>query len=293
MNKYYNYSFYFELLLLLIVFLFKTATCSASVPLSIPDVLQKSKQLLLVLSPGWDSFQGTLQRYQRSAPGQAWHLVNKKSIQVVVGKNGMAWGAELVGQDQLPQTERKKQEGDGRSPAGIYELGTAFGFASDTRLIPGMKWQYLPLKATSICVDDKTSKYYNQLIDSVAVTDWKSGTSGERMLEIVPQYTWGSVISYNKSNMVGDGSCIFMHVWRNAMAGTAGCVAMEQNEIIKVLSWLDPAKKPVIAVFPLDAYRDIQSKWGLPLVSKGNRSNAGGNDMVGKRASSYVARFIT
>lgn len=258
MKKYY---------LLFLLFL-KTLTCSASPSLPVPEVLQHSTQLLLVLSPEWNSFQGTLQRYQRSAPGKAWHLVSKEPIQVVLGKNGMAWDPELVGQYPLPQAERKKQEGDGRSPAGVYEMGTAFGFSTDTRFIPRMKWQYLPLKTTSICVDDKTSQYYNELIDSAAVSDWKAGTSGEHMLEIVPQYTWGSVINYNKNNVVGNGSCIFMHVWLDATAGTAGCVAMEQDKIIKILGWLDPAKKPVIAMFPRDAYKDIQNKWRLPRVKK-------------------------
>lgn len=256
--------YYFIFLLLLHALCFKTATCSVSTSLPVPDVLQHSTQLLLVLSPEWDSFQGTLQRYQRSAPGKAWHLVSKKPIQVVVGKNGMAWGAEFVARYLLPQTERQKQEGDGRSPAGIYEIGTAFGFATDTRLIPRMKWQYFPLKTTHICVDDQTSQYYNQLIDSTAISDWKPGTTGEHMLQTVPQYTWGSVINYNKDNVPGAGSCIFIHVWREAAAGTAGCVAMEQDEIIKILRWLQPAKKPVIALFPRTVYKDIQNKWELP-----------------------------
>ncbi len=248
------------------ILFFISLSCSASTLLSGPKLLHNSRQLLLVLSPTWNSFQGTLQLYQRPALNNRWRLVSKGPIPIVLGKNGMAWGPEVSQWYPLSATEQQKQEGDGRSPAGIYPLGTAFGFAPNARSIPHMNWPYLPLTNTSICVDDKKSSYYNQLIDSATMNNWDPNTSGEHMLEIVPQYTWGSVIRYNETNTVGNGSCIFMHVWKSPEAGTTGCVAMEQDELVHILSWLDPAKKPVIVVLPQAVYNDVQSQWGLPML---------------------------
>ncbi|MCD6038984.1 MAG: hypothetical protein K0S27_384 [Gammaproteobacteria bacterium] len=242
-------------------------TCSASPIWFKPNKWQGSQQLLLVLSPAWYSVQGTLQRYERCASNHAWCLVDKEPIPVVVGKKGMGWGVEWVQQHGMPLLEPIKKEGDGRSPAGVYSLGSAFGFSAVPRsIIPSIKWPYLALKTTSICVDDQVSSYYNQLIDTRTVAHWKGKINGEGMRAIIPQYTWGVVVNYNKDNLKGAGSCIFMHIWTNAYHGTAGCVAMEQDKIMHVLGWLDPTKKPVIALFPYRVYKTIQKEWDLPLV---------------------------
>jgi D-alanyl-D-alanine dipeptidase len=222
----------------------------------VPDSLKNSRQLVRVLTPEWNSTQGVLTYYERTSIHQPWHQVGQ-AIPVVVGKNGMAWGEEWIN-----QSGKIKQEGDGRSPAGIYSLGSAFGFASDSHAITQANWPYFPLKESTICVDDETSSYYNQLVDSATVSHWNPKTRGERMLHFSPQYTWGIVIQYNKNNKKGAGSCIFMHVWKNPSSqGTAGCVAMAQDHLIQLLRWLDPTKAPVIALFPRHVYLNLQNGW--------------------------------
>ena len=45
------------------------------------------------------------------------------------GKNGLAWGKGIA--DNLDQRDGPvKHEGDGKAPAGIFKLGTAFGYDS-------------------------------------------------------------------------------------------------------------------------------------------------------------------
>ncbi len=254
----------FIFLLGLVTVLFSTMGCSVE---AIRHALQNSEQLVLVLSKDWHSSRGQLLCYERRARNQSWHLVSRHPIDAAIGKNGMAWGVEWERQ-RSGQSNRIKKEGDGCSPAGVYFIGSAFGFAPHAHdFIPAMKWAYLPLKTTSICVDDPVSPYYNQLIDSNIVPHWNPQTSGEHMLKKIPQYTWGSVIQYNNTHQKGAGSCIFIHVWRDALHGTAGCVAMEQQEIIQMLRWLDPSKAPVIALFPRDVYQHKQRAWGLPWVT--------------------------
>jgi len=243
-------------LFFIIYFLKFLIPCSASeLP---PSPLKKSQQLLLVLTPHWHSKQGILTYYERASIHQPWHSIGH-AIPVVVGKNGMAWGEEWHS-----PSGKIKQEGDERSPAGIYTLGRAFGFAPNAHAISSFHWPYISLKPSSICVDDETSPYYNQLIDIKKISAWNPRTRGEHMLDFPLQYSWGTIIDYNKNNKKNSGSCIFMHVWKKHTQGTAGCVAMAKNNLITLLRWLNPAKKPVIVLFPKSVYDKLQSSWSLP-----------------------------
>jgi L,D-peptidoglycan transpeptidase YkuD (ErfK/YbiS/YcfS/YnhG family) len=46
----------------------------------------------------------------------------------------------------------------------------------------------------------------------------------------------------------GKGSSIFMHIWRSAEKGTAGCVALAKPNLIQTMRWLNKDKKPMIKV---------------------------------------------
>jgi len=193
--------------------------------------------MVLVETPNWQAVQGVLQRYQWDV--HHWVKVGKP-IPVVVGKKGMAWGVEM----QFPDLSGPKQKEEGnRTPAGIYEIGPAFGFQSVS-----MKLPFVTLKETHICVDDVKSRYYNQLIDNVGMKnpDWHSG---EKMRQI-NQYQLGAVIQYNPHNIPGAGSCIFLHIWKSPTSGTAGCVAMSASNLKTLLTWLDPKLKPIIVLLP-------------------------------------------
>ena len=142
--------------------------------------LRESTQLIVVAIPEWNAMFGELQRYERSAPGGTWKVVGHP-IAVVIGKNGLGWEA---GNDAADPREARspndpvKQEGDLRSPAGVFRLGTTFGYSSQKP----MAWRmpYLALTPSTVCVDDPKSKFYNQVLDRATVSpDWKSS---EQML---------------------------------------------------------------------------------------------------------------
>jgi len=191
------------------------------------DPLAGSGQAIVVTTPDWKSTSGSLQRFERD--GGAWRAVGD-AIPIVVGHSGLAPAGE-------------KHEGDGRSPAGIYSIGTAFGFtpSSDFRL------PYRQLRDTTECVDDTTSRFYNQLVERDAVTvDW---SSSEKMRK-VSAYVWGAVVNYNTPAAAGKGSCIFLHVWGGPGSTTTGCTAMREEDLLTLLRWLDPAKNPRLVQFP-------------------------------------------
>ena len=234
------------------------------------DVAAQSTQMIVVTTPDWNTVQGRLQRYERAKAGDAWRPVGG-AIPIVVGKNGMAWGSGIVATDSVRvQGDPVKREGDGRSPAGVFNLGTAFGYASSP--LAGTKLPYLSLTASTECVDDVDSSRYNRIVDRSTVTpDWKSS---ERMRETGEAYRWGIVVNHNaianpdgaSKPVRGGGSCIFLHIWKDAAHGTAGCTAMQPAEIETLLEWLDPKRTPVLVQLPVDAYSRVMKQRGLPEV---------------------------
>src|SRR5688572_22684092 len=117
-----------------------TAT-SASAPTT-PAALARATQLVVVTTATWDTTGGTLRRYSRDATG-AWRAEGAR-VPVVVGRAGLAWG---VGVAPDASDEPAKREGDGKAPAGLFPLGTAFGFAPSAAALR-TRLPYLPLVET-------------------------------------------------------------------------------------------------------------------------------------------------
>jgi D-alanyl-D-alanine dipeptidase len=221
------------------------------------DLLHSARQLVLVVTPGWDDVRGEVRRFERRATGEAWRAVGAPTS-IVVGKNGSAW--DPLVDPVVPGPV--KAEGDGRSPAGIFTLGTAFGFAPAAEA-SWTKLPYLHLTEGIECVDDVKSSVYNQLVDrrTVKTPDW---SSSEKMREVAPAYQWGVVVNYNSPATAGRGSCIFLHIGGEGGKGTAGCTAMPQADLESVMSWLDPKLQPVLVQFPRAVYDKLKSSWQLP-----------------------------
>jgi hypothetical protein len=80
----------------------------------------RSRQMVVVTTPGWDATKGELRRFERNEGG-AWHTVGA-ALPVVIGRTGAAWGTGL---HEVPAGDGGpvKHEGDGRSPAGVFAIG--------------------------------------------------------------------------------------------------------------------------------------------------------------------------
>jgi len=223
-----------------------------------PRVLTSARQLVRVVMPGWDAVKGELKRFERPAPRGAWTPVGQP-VSIVVGKNGMAWDPLMAPAVPGPQ----KAEGDGRSPAGAFPLGTAFGFAPPAEA-SWLRLPYLNVTEGIECVDDAASSRYNQIVNrrQIASPDW---SSSEKMREVGEAYRWGVVVNYNTAPAVAKhGSCIFLHVGGEGGKGTAGCTAMAPGDLRGVMAWLDPAAQPVLVQLPRAAYEQLKAAWGLP-----------------------------
>jgi D-alanyl-D-alanine dipeptidase len=221
--------------------------------------LDGSRQLILVTTPEWGSVQGTLRRFERKDARAKWSQVGE-AFAVVVGRNGLGWGAGLV---EIKGEGPSKREGDGRAPAGVFTLTRAFGF-EDAGRASWLRVPYTPLTPTVECVDDTASTHYNRVVDraEVKTVDWNSS---ERMRE-VEGYRWGVVVAHNARAVPGRGSCIFLHVWAGPSKGTAGCTAMEEPNLEALLRRLDSRKRPMLVQLPEAEYARLGPLWKLPVA---------------------------
>lgn len=196
----------------------------------IPD----TKQLIVVSTKNWSTPNGILQRYEKT---DKWHKIGK-AINIKLGRNGLGWG---IGLHTIPQDAKIiKKEGDGKAPAGIFELKQAFGYAPFN-----INYPYKVYKETDHCVDDVNSKFYNKIVDSNKVTiDYKSK---EHMKFPKNYYKYGVVVNHNHIDEAGAkkgaGSCIFMHI---KSVPTAGCTVMSEDQMKEIIKWLDVKNHPLL-----------------------------------------------
>jgi L,D-peptidoglycan transpeptidase YkuD (ErfK/YbiS/YcfS/YnhG family) len=222
-----------------------------------------SRQLVLVVTPDWNISHGVLRTYARDT-GE-WRNTGT-SVPVVIGRNGAAWGLGL----HSARTEGPiKREGDGRSPAGVFAIGTAFGYAPAENLaLP-----YRALTADDYCIDVSTSPLYNRIVAARDAGAAAVAGSTEPMRRDIhfdgdDAYKVGFVIEHNPNGTPDAGSCIFAHLWKSVDSSTSGCTAMAEPVLRELLHWLQPQQRPVFVLLPDAVYRRLRADWQLPDIAE-------------------------
>ena len=151
-------------------------------------------------------------------------------LSAVIGKNGFAAPGE-------------KREGDGKTPSGLFRLGTAFGYPEKVNT----KMTYRQALDDDIWIDDPDAADYNRWVKK----EQTKANSYEILKRDDPLYEYAIVIEYNTDPVIkGHGSAIFLHIRAASGEPTAGCVAVTEENMLRLLSRLDPEKKPVILINP-------------------------------------------
>ena len=116
-----------------------------------------------------------------------------------------------------------KGEGDGKTPSGTYGFTMAFGLKED----PGSMLPYHKVVKGDYWVDDPSSSYYNQLVNT-SVTS-RSWNSAENLAAASPYYNYALALDYNQDCVPGKGSAIFLHCFTaSADNGSAGCIRLPE-----------------------------------------------------------------
>ena len=227
---------------------------AAALPAWHPDRLAHvadSAQLLVVTGRAKTSTYATLRAFEKGADG-AW----RQRFAAMAARNGSrGWVAGT-----------RRRQNTGTTPQGTYRISTAFGLAVN----PGTRLPYRRADGNDHWVGDpRDPRTYNLFQPSAsAKRTWRNtAATAERLAAYPAQYRYAAVIDFNrpaaatvswsarwseyvtsKPVNTSRGSAIFLHV--NGRGATAGCVSLKQADLVAVLRWLDPAKRPRIVMAP-------------------------------------------
>src|SRR5690606_26602556 len=96
---------------------------------SIKDIPAIHEQMVVVTTPYKESTTGTLRIYDRNTDG-TW-VDSGERIDVNVGRNGLSWSVDngdLLDSEKV--SGRRKVEGDGTGPIGLFTIEGGFGLKS-------------------------------------------------------------------------------------------------------------------------------------------------------------------
>ena len=234
------------------------SAADASSPNPSAAALGSCLQLLRVESAGWGSVTATLTLWLRDAVNAPLRR-DGRGIPVILGRGGLRWGR---GGHPIPRGAALKREGDGCSPAGIFELDHAFG-AGTAQETGVTRWPWVQMTPAHAGVDDSRSRHYNRIVDATRVKkDW---ASAENMVPGSGVYRLGLVVRHNWQQRPQGGSCIFLHIRQGAGVPTSGCTAMTERAMKRVLTWLDAAKHPRLVQLPRAEWQTCGPAWHLPV----------------------------
>lgn len=201
------------------------AVAVASAPASMADTpwfagqVGSATQVLSVVGTGGSN--AKMDVWQRSAAG--WQPVGS-GIQTFVGSAGLAPKAR----DTIPAT-----------PMGVYSLDFAFG----TQPSPGGGLKYYQTTPDYWWSAEGPTYNTMQVCKQADCPFDTSPASGTENL-FIPAYAHAIVMGVNKERIPGGGGAFFVHSTNGSP--TAGCVALDDATLAKIIRWLQPGA--VIAI---------------------------------------------
>ena len=213
----------------LLILLFTAALCLATAPIGRAEFtpwfapsVGNATQVISVVGVGGSS--AKVDVWERTAAG--WQPV-APGIPAFIGANGMA-----------PETH----DGQMKTPMGIFTLDFAFGTAPN----PGGGLPYVEVGPDHWWDGDVQSPTYNtmQVCKEAQCAFNTSADTGTENLDI-PQYAHAVVMGVNKARIPGNGSAFFLHTTDGGP--TAGCVAIDDSTLVKIMQWLRPGALIAIA----------------------------------------------
>lgn len=124
-------------------------------------------------------------------------------------------------------------ENSNATPKGTFKFGLAFGFK---KFPTDKSIKYQIINKNLYWVSDIKSKYYNKLVDINKVPKGSfDPKKSEHLIDYPIHYEYAIEIICNPKNIPNKGSAIFLHIMSKNKGGTAGCVAIERNDMIKIL----------------------------------------------------------
>ncbi len=155
--------------------------------------------------------------------------------------NEFSSGSAVIG---LRGFNKNKREGDLATPVGKYSFPFMFGRKPN----PGVNFTYRKVNTNDYWVSSNNLSEYN-VWKHYDGSDAKERLQNYEKLWEQPLYDYAALIDYNYYNgskVMNKGSGIFLHIAPYGGRGTEGCIGLKTDNLLKVMKWLNPSKKPVI-----------------------------------------------
>lgn len=229
--------------------------------LSAWELPSECEQLVVGTAKSWDSTYVSVTLYEKK--GNSWMALTQ-AVTGRLGKNGLAWGRGIHPYASKPYLKR---EGDGRAPAGVFQIGQAFG--SHKSIKKKRNLAYTQVTTRDLWVEDSTSPYYNRhlRIDHEPKTTWekKAQMRQNDYPHSLKLYIGHNSATAQKKAKPNAGSAIFFHIWRNTgKSATAGCTTIPEPQLRQIISKIDPKKMPLYILLPQAELTKLRAEWKLP-----------------------------
>jgi len=148
-----------------------------------------------------------------------WASLGERRWRCVVGAGGV---------------REDKVEGDAATPVGEFPLRHIY-FRNDRLVLPKVQLPARPIAKHDGWCDDPHSLAYNRLVRI------PNSSSHEKMWREDGLYDLLVVVGYNDDPPEGEwGSAIFLHMARDDMSATRGCVAFARDDLLELVGLLGP-----------------------------------------------------
>jgi L,D-peptidoglycan transpeptidase YkuD (ErfK/YbiS/YcfS/YnhG family) len=148
-----------------------------------------------------------------------WASLGEKRWRCVVGAGGV---------------REDKVEGDDATPVGEFPLRHLY-FRNDRLVLPKARLPARPIGEHDGWCDDPRSPAYNRLVRV------PNGWSHEKMWREDGLYDLLVVVGYNDDPPEGEwGSAIFLHIARDDMSPTRGCIAFARDDLLELVTLIGP-----------------------------------------------------
>ncbi|GEC15638.1 L,D-transpeptidase family protein [Nitrobacter winogradskyi] len=158
-------------------------------------------------------------------PQRGWLIAEGQAIAVTLGRGGI---------------RANKREGDGATPRGVFRP-LRLWWRPDRHPRPRT---LLPVRAITPMdgwCEDPADRRYNRPIRLTP------NAAGDRLTRDDHLYDFIIEIDHNtRPRVAGRGSAVFLHLARDNFGPTAGCVAMTQPAMLRLLRRISPCTKIVI-----------------------------------------------
>jgi L,D-peptidoglycan transpeptidase YkuD (ErfK/YbiS/YcfS/YnhG family) len=133
-----------------------------------------------------------------------------------------------------------KREGDKKTPVGIFPFRRVF-YRPDRISKPVSTLPIIPIDTSMGWCDDPLSQDYNQLITLPFKYSHEKMWREDHLYDLVIE------VAYNDAPIIsGKGSAIFIHVMRSQEKPTLGCIGLELEHLVKIVSEATDTSKLII-----------------------------------------------